>query len=236
MEPVSYQYRFTIPGKGEETFHIRLDPTTMTPIDGAPPVLPDWTLLEFKRCEACPLSPEEHTHCPLAAHISPVVELMSDVVSIDEMTVRVVIDDRTVTRQATAQEGLSSLMGIIIATSGCPCTEFFKPMARFHLPFANSDETFYRAASMYMLAQYYRWQAGLSADLDMKGLLRFYGRVARVNKGMADRIRSTKREDGTINAIVLLDMFVKGLPDGIETTLDDLRPLFTPYLQDINII
>ena len=115
-------------------------------------------------------------------------------------------------------------------------TEFFKPMARFHLPFANPEETFYRAASMYMLAQYYRWQDNLSADLDMKGLPRFYADVAKVNKGMADRMRSIKREDGTINALVLLDMLVQGMPDGLETTLHDLKPLFAPYLSDINVI
>lgn len=232
METVSYEYRFKFPGGREENFQIRLDGATLTPKEQISPVLPDWTRLEFKQCEGCPLAPAEHSHCPLAIRLSPLVELMSDVVSIDKVTVTVTMDERTITRSASAQEGISSLMGIIIATSGCPITEFFKPMARFHLPFANTDETFYRAASMYMLAQYYRWQAGLPVDLAMKGLKDYYAQVAKVNRGMASRIRATEREDGTVNAIVLLDMFVLVLPYGIQSTLGELKPLFTSYLTE----
>jgi hypothetical protein len=40
-----------------------------------------------------------------------------------------------------------------VATSGCRYTAYFKPMARFHLPFANEEETAYRAISMYLLSQ-----------------------------------------------------------------------------------
>ncbi len=234
MDTLVYEYRFHFPSGRKEVFNVELKGGTMAPAAPLPSPLPDWTRLTFKQCDGCPLCDIEFTHCPLAARLAPLVDHMSDVVSIDEVDVTVVLDERIVTRSATAQEGISSLMGIIIATSGCPRTEFFKPMARFHLPFASLEETFYRAASMYMLGQYYRWQRGLSADLDMKGLGRYYEGVAKVNKGMADRIRSTKREDGTVNAIVLLDMFVKSMPDHIEVTLEDLKPLFRSYLLETN--
>jgi hypothetical protein len=46
-------------------------------------------------------------------------------------------------------------MGLLIAGSSCPYTHFFKPMARFHLPFANKDETLWRAAATYLLARYF---------------------------------------------------------------------------------
>jgi hypothetical protein len=236
MDTVSYEYHFSFPNGREEQFHINLDGVTLAPLEPLPPVLPEWTRLEFKQCAGCQLPYGSYSHCPLAAHLSPVVEQLSDVTSIDQVKVTVVVDDRTLTRSATAQEGISSLMGVIVATSGCPVTEFFKPMARFHLPFASPEETFYRAASMYMLAQYYRWQDDLSADMDMKGLFRFYEKVAKVNKGMADRIRSIKREDGAINALVLLDMFVHGMQHGLGTTLEELKPLFAPYLAETNII
>ena len=75
-------------------------------------------------------------------------------------------------------------------------------------------------------------EAGLPVDLAMKGLKDYYAQVAKVNKGMAARIRATKREDGTINAIVLLDMFVLELPYGIQSTLTELKPLFASYLNE----
>ncbi len=236
METLKYEYRFRFPNGREERFPVNLDGSTLSPLDGFPPERPDWTRLDFHRCEGCPASLDGQGHCPLASQIAPLVEHMSDVVSIDEVEVTVILDERTVTRSATAQEGISSLMGILVATSGCPFSAFLKPMARFHLPFASLEETFYRAASMYMLGQYYRWNGGLSADLDMKGLFRFYADLAKVNAGMANRIRAIRREDGAVNAIVLLDMFVKGMPDQVEVTLEQLEPLFAPYLSEKNIL
>ena len=235
MESIEYIYKFEFDDGRTETFHIGLDAERLNPLDPLPVKLPAWTKLEFKQCPHCPLHPIEASHCPLAARLVDMVDRMADVVSYNEVDVTVTIDERTITRSATAQEGISSLMGIITATSGCPHTEFFKPMARFHLPFASSDETFYRAASMYMLGQYYRWQRDLAVDLELVGLKRFYEQVAIVNKGMAERIRAEKREDGTVNAIVLLDMFVKSMPHTVEETLMELMPLFLPYLRERRI-
>lgn len=231
MEPINYRYRFIFNKGREEVFDIELDGSRLEQTAPLPAKLPEWTRLEFNKCPHCTLDPLEVFYCPLAARLMPLVEKMKDVISIDGVKVEVTLDDRIVTRDATAQEGISALMGIITATSGCPHTVFFKPMARFHLPFANTEETFYRAASMYMLGQYYRWQAGKSVDMELEGIHKFYEKVATVNKGIADRLRSEKREDGSVNAIVLLDMFVKSMPMLLDETLKDLKPLFAPYIE-----
>lgn len=235
MEQIHYIYQFDFGDGRRERFEIHLDGHRLHPLDPLPKELPEWTKLEFKQCPHCPIHPIESNYCPLAARLVDLIERMADVVSFDEVDVTVTLDERTITRSATAQEGISSLMGIITASSGCPHTEFFKPMARFHLPFASADETFYRAASMYMLGQYYRWHRDMSVDLELVGLKRFYNQVATVNKGMAERIRAEKREDGTVNAIVLLDMFVKSMPHTVEETLKDLMPLFLPYIRERRI-
>lgn len=171
----------------------------------------------------------------MAVQLAPLVDTLKDVISIEETNVTVTMDERVTSSETTAHEGISSLMGVITAVSGCPLTEFFKPMARFHLPFANMEETFYRAASMYMLGQFYRWQNDLSADMEMKGLTQFYADVAMVNNGMANRLRANRREDGAINALVILDMFVKSVPDAIDDLLEELKPLFKPYLKEQHI-
>jgi hypothetical protein len=231
MEPITYQYRFSFDNGREEVFDVQLDGSSLDSLEPTPENPPEWTRLDNHKCEHCPLDSLEVFFCPLAVHLLPLVERMGDVTSIDNVKVTVKLDDRIVTRSATAQEGISALMGIITATSGCPHTVFFKPMARFHLPFANTEETFYRAASMYMLGQYYRWQAGKSVDLELDGLFNFYSQVATVNKGIAQRLRAERREDGTVNAVVLLDMFVKSMPVMLEETLEQLRPLFAPYVE-----
>lgn len=231
MEPINYKYRFNFKGGREEVFNIQLDGVKLEPVEKLPAKLPEWTRLDFNKCSNCTLDSLETFYCPLAARLMPLVDKMHDVVSIDGVKVEVTLDERIITRDATAQEGISALMGIITATSGCPHTVFFKPMARFHLPFANTEETFYRAASMYMLGQYYRWQAGKSVDMDLTGIHKFYEQVAIVNKGIADRLRCEKREDGSVNAIVLLDMFVKSMPMLLDETLTELKPLFKPYIE-----
>ena len=235
MDTVNYTYQFEFKNGRKEEFFLELDSQTLNPIQTIKTEMPDWTRLEFKQCPGCPLS-LENTFCPLAKQLAPLVDTLKDIVSIEETRVTVILDERVISSDTTAQEGISSIMGVITAVSGCPLTDFFKPMARFHLPFANMEETFYRAASMYMLGQYYRWKNNMSADMDMKGLPRFYDNVAMVNKNMAGRLRDSKREDGAVNALVLLDMFVKSVPDAIDDILDELQPLFKPYLRDQHII
>lgn len=230
MGSFTYQYCFRFQKGREEIFDIQLDSATLSPIDPGTNSPPEWVRLEHNKCTHCTLDPLEVFFCPLAMRLLPLVERMGDVVSFDNVDVTVVLDERTITRSATAQEGISALMGIITATSGCPHTEFFKPMARFHLPFANTEETYYRAASMYMLGQYYRWQAGKGIDMELEGLQYYYRQVAAVNQGIAKRLRAERREDGAVNAIVLLDMFVKAMPDQLSDTLKELRPLFQSYI------
>lgn len=230
MEPIVYHYDFEFSDGRKERFDINLDGATLEPIDPMPALLPNWAKLESNKCEHCPLSAEEHPYCPLATRLVDLVERLNNVISYDEVTVNVKLGERTVIRNATAQDGISALMGIITATSGCPHTAFLKPMARFHLPFSNTEETLYRAASMYMLAQYFRWQEDRSVDLDLEGLVQCYKDVAEVNRNLAKRLRAEKREDGTVNALILLDMFAKTFSFSAEESLQDLKPLFHAYL------
>ena len=234
MDNIKYIYHFDFKNGRNENFQLELDSKTLTPVKNKSVELPDWTKLEFLQCPNCPLSLKV-THCPLAVQLAPLVDTLKDVISIEETHVTVTMNERIVSSETTAQEGISSMMGVITAVSGCPLTEFFKPMARFHLPFANIEETFYRAASMYMLGQSYRWQDNLSADMEMKGLVKFYANVAMVNKSMANRLKANQRKDGAINALVILDMFAKSAPDAVDDLLGELKPLFNSYLQEQHI-
>lgn len=234
MDTINYTYQFEFQNGRKEEFHLKLDNKSLSPIQDSEQEIPEWARLEFKQCLGCPLSLET-IYCPLAKQIAPLVDTIKDVTSIEETRVTVIQDERIISSDTTAQEGISSVMGILTAVSGCPLTQFFKPMARFHLPFANIEETFYRASSMYMLGQYYRWKDNMSADMDMKGLPQYYANVAMVNKNMSKRLRDCKREDAAVNALVLLDMFVQSLPDTIDEVLEEFKPLFDSYLVDKHI-
>ena len=153
--------------------------------------------------------------------------------SYDRMFVEVVTDVRIYRKKTSAQRGISSLMGLLIATSDCPLTDFFKPMARFHLPFATGEETIWRATSTYMLAQYFLGKQDGCTDLDMKGLNLIYHNIQKLNSALARRLRGACARDSTINAIIILDAFAQSLPFMIESSLEKIEPFIRPVLKQV---
>jgi hypothetical protein len=121
-------------------------------------------------------------------------------------------------------------MGLLIATSGCPHTEYFKPMARFHLPLASRDETDYRAASTYLLAQYFIQREGREADFQLEGLKKIYDNIQQVNHSVAERLRAASKADSPVNAIVILDTYARAVPFMLEDSLDYIKYLFDPFI------
>ncbi|WP_304511543.1 DUF6901 family protein, partial [Desulfobacula sp.] len=146
--------------------------------------------------------------------------------SYHQIRVKVIMKNRTITQDTTIQKGISSLMGLVIATSGCPRTRFFKSMARFHLPLADEEETISRAASMYLLKQYFLKNEGKPTDFDLKELIKIYDDMHIVNMAIAERLKAASKTDSAVNAIILLDVFTYVLPLSIEGYLQKFKYLF----------
>ena len=159
-----------------------------------------------------------------------IVNRFEDLISYDEIRVDVITAERIISQITTAQIGISSMLGLVIATSGCPHAAFFRPMARFHLPLASKEETIFRATSMFLLAQYFLKKAGRTADLELEGLTRIYDNMQIINMAIVERLRAATKTDSSINAIVILDNHAKSLPYAIEKSLADIRYLFAPFL------
>ena len=230
MDRISIQYRFTLPDESEETFDIELNPTTLTHmgVNKAPDAF--WTRLDFHQCPHCRLTVATHPHCPLSANLVAIVDRLGRLISYDKVHVEVVTRERRVSQNTTAQAGISSLMGLVIAVSECPHTDFFKPMARFHLPFANEEETVWRASATYLMAQYFLIMENRQADVDLAGLTQIYNNIETLNVAIVKRLRAASKKDSTVNALIHLDVFAKYLTPGLETSLQRLRHIFAPYL------
>ena len=231
MGSLTIRYCFTLADKSEEVFDLRLDRGSLELLDNRPEAPPSWTNLDFHQCPHCPLTPDTHPHCPLAANLAGIVGAFNRILSCEQVHVDVTTEDRLISQDTTAQTGISSVMGLVIATSGCPHSAFFRPMARFHLPLAKKQETIYRATSMYLLAQYFLKQDGYDADLEFEGLKKIYHNIHVVNTSIAERLRASSERDSAVNAIVLLDMFALVLPRVIEKSLGEIHYLFTPFLE-----
>ena len=95
------------------------------------------------------------------------------------------------------------------------------------LPLSTEEETIYRAASMYLLDQYFKVSEGKSADMTLSGLTEIYKELQVVNRSLAQRLREASDSDATVNAVVLLDLIAKSLPYSITDSLQDIRYLFS---------
>lgn len=231
MDTTTITYRFRLPDATEETFIFEFDSMSVEQIGNAHDSGPEWTTLEFHQCPNCPLDVNSHRHCPLSTKLVRIIKPFDRIISYEAIHVDVLTRERNTYRQTTAQKGLSSLMGLVIATSGCPHTLFLKPMARFHLPLASVTETVYRASSMYLTAQYFLKQDGKKVDFSLKGLEQKYDELRAVNIAIANRLRSAGSTDSPVNAIVILDAFAMAIPTSIGTSLENLRSIFAPYLE-----
>ena len=185
-----------------------------------------WTALDFHKCPHCPLAAAAHPQCPFAQALAGFIHHFDEFYSYEKVAVEVITALRTVSAERPLQDAMASVLGLIGATSGCPHLAFFRPMARFHLPFASEQETLVRVFSLHLLSEYMDrgGEGGVTVGVD--GLEAKYRAVAQVNRGMADRIRAAFAKDAVVNAIIILDTFAQAVPFVVHEALKELRPLF----------
>lgn len=221
-------YEFIFPGGDYQEFELVLDESTMSLVNFNGESKPEWAALAHKQCRCCPLDQAENPYCPIAVNIAELVDNFKENLSIEQCQVKCVTPERTYLKETTVQAGLYSILGIVMATSDCPIMNFYKPMARFHLPFSTTQETVFRSASVYLLQQYFEFKRGRKPDIGMAQLGKQLQQVQQVNIGIIARIRSISIKDADANAIIILDSFAKLLEMAIEKSLSSLEHLFPP--------
>lgn len=227
-----YEYRFTFKDGSFTTLRIQLDAESLAYIPQRKLSPDSWTHLDFHRCMPCPLDVRTTPHCPIALSIKDLVAEFGDRVSYEETEVEVVTRERCYYEKTTLQRGLSSILGILMVTSGCPIMDKLRPMVRFHLPFPTVLETTFRTTGTYLLGQFFLKNRGMPADFTFQGLVEIYRGVKLVNKAIASRIRSLSRKDASVNALIMLDLFAVDVPLSIEDQIANLEPFFHTYFAD----
>jgi hypothetical protein len=225
-EPQRIRYRFDLPDGTQKILDFTFNAADFRLSNPAPPEPPFWTDLKFNQCANCPLDAATHPHCPAALQMAFAIEPLKALVSFDTVGVTVTQAERTIYAETTAQHAMSSVIGLIMATAGCPWTDRFRPMARFHLPFASEIETVYRSICMYLLA---RELAGSSRSEGFAALEKLYENLHVVNRDMSRRLGAATRTDPARNAMALLDAYTMILPAALETSLEELKPLFDAW-------
>jgi len=221
--PQRIGYRFDLPDGTQKSLEFTFDATDFRLSNPPPAAPPFWTDLKFNQCANCPLDAAEHPHCPAALQMARAVEPLKALVSFDTVGVTVTQAERTIYAETTVQQAMSSVLGLVMATAGCPWTDRFRPMARFHLPFASEMETVYRSVCMFLLA---RELTGAPHDSGFAPLESLYENLHVVNRDMSRRLGAAARTDPARNAMALLDAYTTLLPAALESSLEELKPLF----------
>ena len=229
-EHLRFSYAFQFPNGTTQQFEVLLDPDTLELLAPRDAPRPAWTRLKYYQCENCPLG-DDVEYCPVAVNLAALVETFKDSISFEDTTVKVRTAERTYEKEAPLQKGLSSIIGIYMVTSNCPVMDRLRPNVRFHLPFASMDETIYRAVAMYLVAQYFRMRKGKEPDWELKHLSEMYEDVAKVNRGMSDRIRHATAEDANVNAVIILSTQGGMVPTYVEDSLVEMEHLFRGFIE-----
>ena len=227
-KPYRILYDFYCSDGQTRRFEILLDAKTRCIISSASSTPSRaWTHLDFEQCRCCPLDPAEVKFCPVAVNIAEIVEAFKDQVSSEPCKIRCEVAERIYLKNTSLMEGISSIFGIIMATSRCPVMDFFKPMARFHLPFSTGEETTVRAVSMFLLRYYLKNGGTGSFRNAIEELDGRYAAVRKVNEGLFARITHVTSEDADKNAIVMLHSLSLLLAMEIDQHLDSIMKFFT---------
>jgi len=151
---MKYTYEFTFENGRKESFELSLHDATLLLEPFAIDTDEPWIKLTYNQCSVCTLSPAQHTYCPVAKNLAHILFRFKDNFSYETVTTRVTAKSRITEKTGSLESGVSSIMGLIMATSGCPVLDILRPMAYTHLPFANEDETIF---SLLSAVKIYGW-------------------------------------------------------------------------------
>lgn len=230
-EIITYKYRFRFADKSEKRFIVKLDNETLNLMNKKFKRYPAWARLENFKCSICPLDSNKVKFCPVVVHLAGIIEQFRDSISYEMVDVEIKSGTRTYIKHTSLQEGINSLIGIFMVTSGCPVLEMLKPMVRIHLPFSTLKERKYRVLTMYLLSQFFINKWGGKPDWDFKELVDIFNDVRIINKNFCKKLSEISVKDATINALVSLDAFAFYTTFHIiENMLNVLEPSFYAYL------
>jgi hypothetical protein len=185
--------------------------------------IPEWVLLSHCKCSNCPLSDEDTPVCPAAFDIQDVIEDFQSKPASQKVNINVIASDRSYSKRTNVEEGLRSLMGLVLATSQCPILSQLKPMAIHHMPFSSSNEFILRSVSVYLLQQYFEYREEKKPDWDLKGLIDRNKQLQLVNQALWQRIHLDNNNDSNLKTLLSFFSMSSSVSVSLETQLQKLK-------------
>jgi hypothetical protein len=229
---ITYRYTYAFKDGTSLEFTVTLDGDTLDFVAPVDAETPEWTRLGFHQCPNCPLDPAQHRDCPAARNLVPVVNAFRDRQSFDNVVVTVASRNRKYSRDATIQTGVAPLVGLHMATAGCPVLDRLRPMVEMHLPFMSRHETMYRTVTLHVLSQFFAQRRGESVAFELDSLRAKMDEIRDVNVAFCERLRAIAGKDASVNAIVVLSTLADFPSQRVtEHDLDRIERLLKDYYE-----
>jgi hypothetical protein len=162
--------------------------------------------------------------------LAPVVAAFHDTWSCETVEVAVATSTRLVTKRTGLQDALSGVVGLTLATSGCPRLAPLRPLALTALPFGELHEMFAHMATLYAFGQIRRHQRGLTADWTFAGLAALTADIATVYQDLLYRLEEVSHKDAVRNALLQQHCYMQYIsPAALPGRLAQLDPLFSAH-------
>lgn len=221
---INITYKFIFTNNREVKFTVDLDRPALFSTNPKDPDV-EWTNLDFNKCSNCPLNSAEIKKCPTALDVQHAMLEFHDVLSTEIVKTYVETENRSYFKECDAQTGLKALVGLIMATSGCPILKEMKGMAYFHLPFATIEETVFRSVTTYLLKQYYKFIEKQEPDWSLQNIPAYFDTIQLVNESFFQRIKAASKADANLNVIVSLSSQSQLISLSIDEYLESLKEL-----------
>lgn len=216
------KYDFEFDGGKELNYKIDIDRHGMREnINNNTP--PEWAALTHCQCSNCPLSENDTSVCPAAYDIQDVIEDFQSIPANHKANIKVIASDRSYSKRTTVEEGLRSLMGLVLATSQCPILSQLKPMAMHHMPFSSSNEFILRSVSVYLLQQYFEYRGENAPDWDLKGLINRNKQLQLVNQALWQRVHLDNNNDSNLKTLLSFFSMSSSVSVSLEAQLQKLK-------------
>ena len=184
-----------------------------------------WTRLTCHQCPHCPLTESNHPQCPIARNLDGIVEDSKNALCSSKARVAVEAGHRRYHLDCDTRQALRSLFGLIMSTSGCPHLDWLRPLARFHLPLADIDETLFRILSLQLVELYLTGDPAALAQASEIIQTR-YAAVEAVNRSFISRLQAYCRADAGKRALEALGIYAQLFTLHVQSNFAPLQKYF----------
>lgn len=222
---ISISYLFDFGNNNVKNFEALLNSSSLSLVLPKTYEIPSWA--KAFRCSQFSQVTADSQCCSICINISHLIEEFKTFASVSPCTISVYSKERNYSLKSDVQKGLSSLLGLYMATSDCPFLGFLRPMARFHLPFASTEETIFRSAGSYLIGQYFKARKNNRADFELNRLPETYIKVSKINYDIIQHLRKNYyTHDAYANSLVILDNFARMISAFLPEELDEFASFY----------